>query len=244
VPGFFGGLESSSSSLLSIRFLGEGFGFFVPLSWWTEGDKLFELGGTRTTLVFLGKKMMAVKCLQVQWSLWNLPGYETSLGGSPWRQQQHQQLRGSGRRMQIGRSQWSRHHSVRSSMSGGCAARAGGNVSQSDANDNAEDLASSSSDAWQDGVLSEEEKRVRWKTRNSSSLSSSAAEAAAEEMRFPAADMFQVIQSSKDSRFDIDYLGESTKGDMNVRPDIVDNFGESLFLFGPQNPQFLLYKVD
>jgi hypothetical protein len=191
---------------------------------------------------------MAVKCLQVQWSLWNLPGYETSLGGLPWRQQQHQQLRGSGRRMQIGRSQWSRHHSVRSSMSGGCAARAGGNVSQSDANDNAEDLASSSSssssDAWQDGVLSEEEKRVRWKTRNSSSLSSSAAEAAAEEMRFPAADMFQVIQSSKDSRFDIDYLGESTKGDMNVRPDIVDNFGESLFLFGPQNPQFLLYKVD
>ncbi len=99
-----------------------------------------------------------------------------------------------------------------------------------------------------DGVLSEEEKRVRWKTRNSSSLSSSAsssaAEAAAEEMRFPAADMFQVIQSSKDSRFDIDYLGESTKGDMNVRPDIVDNFGESLFLFRPQNPQFLLYKVD
>lgn len=98
---------------------------------------------------------MAVKCLQVQWSLWNLPGYETSLGGLPWRQQQQQQLRGSGRRMQIGRSQWSRHHSVRSSMSGGCAARAGGNVSQSDANDNAEDLASSSSssDAWQ-GIIS------------------------------------------------------------------------------------------
>jgi hypothetical protein len=42
-------------------------------------------------------------------------------------------------------------------MSGGCAARAGGNVSQSDANDNAEDLASSSSsassDAWQ-GIIS------------------------------------------------------------------------------------------
>ncbi|CAK9215609.1 unnamed protein product [Sphagnum troendelagicum] len=171
--------------------------------------------------------MMAVKCLQVQWSLWNFPGYETILGGLPWRQQQQQQLRGSGRRMQIGRLQWSRHHSVRSSISGGCAARAGGNVSQSDANDNAEELASSSSsssDARQDGVLSEEEKRVRWKTRNSSSLSSSAAEAAVEEMRFPAADMFQVIQSSKDSRFDIDYLGESTKGDMNVRPDIVDNF--------------------
>jgi hypothetical protein len=95
---------------------------------------------------------MAVKCLQVQWSLWNLPGYEAILGGFPWRRQQ-QQLRGSGRRMQIGRSQWSRHHSVRSSMSGGCAARAGGNVSQSDANDNAEDFASSSSssssDAWQ-----------------------------------------------------------------------------------------------
>ncbi len=98
---------------------------------------------------------MAVKCLQVQWSLWNLPGYETSLGGLPWRQQQ--QLRGSGRRMQIGRSQWSRHHSVGSSMTGGCAARAGGNVSQSDANDNAEDLAStsssSSSEAWQ-GIIS------------------------------------------------------------------------------------------
>jgi hypothetical protein len=86
---------------------------------------------------------MAIKCLQVQLSLWNLPGYETILGGLPWRQQQ--QLRGSGRRMQIGRSQWSRHHSVRSSMSGGFAARAGGNVSQSDANGNAEDLASSSS---------------------------------------------------------------------------------------------------
>jgi hypothetical protein len=55
--------------------------------------------------------------------------------------------------------------------------------------------------------------------------------------------MFQVIQSSKDSRFDIDYLGESTKGDMNVRPDIVDNFGES-FVFGwAPKPQFL-YKVD
>jgi len=41
-------------------------------------------------------------------------------------------------------------------MSGGCAARAGGNVSQSDANDNAEELASSSSsssDAWQ-GIIS------------------------------------------------------------------------------------------
>ncbi len=104
------------------------------------------------------KKMMAVKCLQVQWSLWNLPGHEASLGGLPWRRhQQQQQLRGSGRRMQIGHSQWSRHHSVRSSMSGGCAARAGGNVSQSDANDNAEDLASSSSsassDAWQ-GIIS------------------------------------------------------------------------------------------
>jgi hypothetical protein len=102
---------------------------------------------------------------------------------------------------------------------------------------------SSSSDAWQDGVLSEEEKRVRWKTRNSSSLSSSAAEAAVEEMRFPAADMFQVIQSSKDSRFDIDYLGESTKGDMNVRPDIVDNFGESFVFVWAPKPQFL-YKVD
>jgi hypothetical protein len=46
VPGFFGGLESSSSSLLSIRFR-RGFLFF---------DKLFELGGTRTTLVFLGRR--------------------------------------------------------------------------------------------------------------------------------------------------------------------------------------------
>jgi hypothetical protein len=45
-----------------------------------------------------------------------------------------------------------------------------------------------------------------------------------------------VIQSSKDSRFDIDYLGESTKGDMNVRPDIVDNFeneGVAATLGGP-----------
>lgn len=92
-------------------------------------------------------------------------------------------------------------------------------------------------------MLSEEEKRVRWKTRNSSSLSSSAAEAAVEEMRFPAADMFQVIQSSKDSRFDIDYLGESTKGDMNVRPDIVDNFGESFVFVWAPKLQFL-YKVD
>lgn len=158
MPGFFDGLERSSSSLLSIRFR-RGFLFiFVPLSWWTEGNKLFELGGTRRNSDDVGvfrKKMMAVKCLQVQWSLWNLPGYETILGGLPWRQQQ-QQLRGSGRRMQIGRSQWSRHHSVGSSMSGGCAARAGGNVSQSDANDNAEELASSSSsssDAWQ-GIIS------------------------------------------------------------------------------------------
>jgi hypothetical protein len=55
--------------------------------------------------------------------------------------------------------------------------------------------------------------------------------------------MFQVIQSSKDSRFDIDYLGESTKGDMNVRPDIVDNFGESFVFVWAPKPQFL-YKVD
>lgn len=34
----------------------------------------------------------------------------------------------------------------------------------------------------------------------------------------PAVDLFRVIESSKDSKFDIDYLGESTKGDMNVRP--------------------------
>lgn len=39
----------------------------------------------------------------------------------------------------------------------------------------------------------------------------------------PAADMFRVIESSKDSKFDIDYLGESTKGDMNVRPEAFEN---------------------
>jgi hypothetical protein len=42
----------------------------------------------------------------------------------------------------------------------------------------------------------------------------------------PAADMFQVIKSSKDSNFDIDYLGESTKGDMNVRPEAFE-YGDS-----------------
>ena len=39
------------------------------------------------------------------------------------------------------------------------------------------------------------------------------------DQQIPAADMFRVIESSKDSMFDIDYLGESTKGDMNVRPE-------------------------
>ena len=39
--------------------------------------------------------------------------------------------------------------------------------------------------------------------------------------------MFRVIESSKDSKFDIDYLGESTKGDMNVRPEVFENYGES-----------------
>ncbi len=158
MPGFFDGLERSSSSLLSIRFR-RGFLFiFVPPFLVDRGGQVFRTWRNSDDVGVFRKKMMAVKCLQVQWSLWNLPGYETILGGSPGRQQQQQQqqLRGSGRRMQIGRLQWSRHHSVRSSMSGGCAARAGGNVSQSDANDNAEELASSSSsssDAWQ-GIIS------------------------------------------------------------------------------------------
>lgn len=42
----------------------------------------------------------------------------------------------------------------------------------------------------------------------------------------PTADMFRVIESSKDSKFDIDYLGESTKGDMNVRPEAFE-YGDS-----------------
>jgi len=42
----------------------------------------------------------------------------------------------------------------------------------------------------------------------------------------PAADMFRVIESSKDSKFDIDYLGESTKGDMNVIPEALE-YGDS-----------------
>lgn len=42
----------------------------------------------------------------------------------------------------------------------------------------------------------------------------------------PAADMFRVIESSKDSKFDIDYLGESTKGDMNVRSEAFE-YGDS-----------------
>ncbi len=144
MPGFFAGLESSSSSLLSIRFR-RGFLFFFFCSSFLvdRGGQAFRTWRNSDDVGVFRKKIMAIKCLQVQLSLWNLPGYETILGGLPWRQQQ--QLRGSGRRMQIGRSQWSRHHSVRSSMSGGFAARAGGNVSQSDANGNAEDLASSSS---------------------------------------------------------------------------------------------------
>ena len=44
----------------------------------------------------------------------------------------------------------------------------------------------------------------------------------------PAAEMFRVIESSKDSKFDIDYLGESTKGDMNVRPEAFE-YGDSHF---------------
>ncbi|XP_024383280.1 uncharacterized protein [Physcomitrium patens] len=42
----------------------------------------------------------------------------------------------------------------------------------------------------------------------------------------PAVDLFRVIESSKDSKFDIDYLGESTKGDMNVRPEAFE-YGDS-----------------
>lgn len=47
------------------------------------------------------------------------------------------------------------------------------------------------------------------------------------DLPFPAADMFRVIESSKDSNFDIDYLGESTKGDMNVRDEVFENYGKS-----------------
>lgn len=42
----------------------------------------------------------------------------------------------------------------------------------------------------------------------------------------PTVDLFRVIESSKDSKFDIDYLGESTKGDMNVRPEAFE-YGDS-----------------
>ncbi|XP_024371454.1 uncharacterized protein [Physcomitrium patens] len=42
----------------------------------------------------------------------------------------------------------------------------------------------------------------------------------------PASNLFQVIKCSKDRKFKIDYLRESTKGDMKVRPEAFE-FGES-----------------
>ncbi|KAJ7559103.1 hypothetical protein O6H91_04G070100 [Diphasiastrum complanatum] len=57
-------------------------------------------------------------------------------------------------------------------------------------------------------------------------------------------DLFYVVRTSKDSRFDIDYLGESTKGDMTVKQQVYDGFENDGAIDGLDGPIEELAKVE
>ena len=51
----------------------------------------------------------------------------------------------------------------------------------------------------------------------------------------PNEDIFRVVSTSKDSNFDIDYMGESTKGDMKLDRTFQDSLGWKLHFLYPRS---------